>query len=160
VFPGSVKRRFSVPAFDPIVVARSQRQGWPQAIAESDAQRPGRGRARRQHDRGRRASAQPRVGPHFVIVLLPSGQNDASLPHRGEQRLVQALIAQLAVEAFNESVLLRLAGRDVVPADTAVLGPGQHRAAGQLCAIVADHACRVAAPGGDGVQVAHDALAG
>jgi hypothetical protein len=34
-----------------------------------------------------------------------------------EQRLVQQLIAQATVEAFDEPVLLRLAGRDVMPGD-------------------------------------------
>ena len=62
VLPGPVKRRFSVPVFDRIVVVRGLGQGWPQAIAEGDARRPGRGRARRQPDRGRGASAQPECG--------------------------------------------------------------------------------------------------
>jgi hypothetical protein len=57
---------------------------------------------------------------------------------RGEQRLVQAFIAQSANEALSKGVLLRLAGRDVVPADLAVLAPRQDRHAGRLGAVVAD----------------------
>ena len=36
---------------------------------------------------------------------------------RAEQRFVQQLIAQPAIEAFDEGVLLRLARRNVVPFD-------------------------------------------
>jgi uncharacterized FAD-dependent dehydrogenase len=37
--------------------------------------------------------------------------------------LIQAFIAQAAVEAFNQAVLLRLAGVDVVPFDAVLVGP-------------------------------------
>jgi hypothetical protein len=36
---------------------------------------------------------------------------------RGEQAFVQQLVAQAAVEALDEGVALRLAGRDVMPRD-------------------------------------------
>jgi hypothetical protein len=42
------------------------------------------------------------------------------LRQRGEQRLVQPFIAQPTVEAFRESVLLWLAGRDVVPTNLTI----------------------------------------
>jgi hypothetical protein len=58
--------------------------------------------------------------PDLVVVLLPGGEHGARLTHRAEQRLVQAFVAQLAVEAFDEGVLLRLAGRDIVPADASI----------------------------------------
>jgi hypothetical protein len=70
--------------------------------------------------------------PDFVVVPLPSRQHLPRLTHRAEQRPVQAFIAQLAVEAFHESDLLRLARRDVVPADDTVLRPSQHRAARRI----------------------------
>jgi hypothetical protein len=40
-----------------------------------------------------------------------------------EQVLVEALVAQAADEALDEAVLLRLAGRDVVPFNPALLRP-------------------------------------
>jgi hypothetical protein len=52
--------------------------------------------------------------------------------------LVQAFIAEPAVEALDEPVLLRLARRDVVPGDATFLMPAQHRVRGQLGAVVAD----------------------
>jgi hypothetical protein len=52
------------------------------------------------------------------------------LRQRGEQRLVQPFIAQPTVEAFRESVLLWLAGRDVVPTNLTILAPLQERHAG------------------------------
>jgi hypothetical protein len=70
------------------------------------------------------------------------------LAQRGEQRLVQTLVAQPADEAFCKRVLLRLARRDVVPTDLAVLAPGQDRRAGQLAAVVADAAAADDRPGG------------
>src|SRR5580692_2139031 len=51
---------------------------------------------------------------------------------RMEQPLVQQLIAQATVEAFDEPVLLRLAGRDIMPSDCVAVGPRQHRGQGQL----------------------------
>jgi hypothetical protein len=46
----------------------------------------------------------------------------AGLLEAAEEVLVQALIAQAADEALGEAVLLRLARRDVVPFDVALLG--------------------------------------
>jgi len=40
-----------------------------------------------------------------------------------KQRPIQAFISQLAVEAFNEAVLLRFSWRDVMPVDARVLYP-------------------------------------
>lgn len=47
----------------------------------------------------------------------------------------QARVAQLAVEAVDERVLLRLAGLDVVPVDARYFALGQDRHAGELRAI-------------------------
>ena len=49
-----------------------------------------------------------------------------------EQRLVQQLVAQTAAEALDEGVLGRLARRDVMPVDLAVVGKGQDRIRGEL----------------------------
>ena len=74
--------------------------------------------------------------PNFTIILLPVCQNQARLADGAEQRLVQALIAQLAVASLDKGVLLRFARREVMPTDTTVLRPDQHRAADQLRPIV------------------------
>ena len=57
--------------------------------------------------------------PDGVVVDPPVRQGLAGMGERGEQGLVQALVAQPAVEALDEGVLLRLAWRDVVPVDAA-----------------------------------------
>jgi hypothetical protein len=68
----------------------------------------------------------------MIVIVLPRIQHRADLGQRGEQRLVQQLVAQAGVEALDEGVLGRLAGGDVVPRDLDVLAPAQHRHAGQL----------------------------
>ena len=62
-----------------------------------------------------------RVWPHLVVIALPRGEHHASLPQRGEQRLVQAFIAQPPDEALGERVLLRLARGDVMPTHPGLL---------------------------------------
>ena len=57
--------------------------------------------------------------PHSVVVGPPGVEHVAGLRQRYEQRLVQTLVAQPSYEALGECVLLRLAGRDVVPVDAA-----------------------------------------
>jgi hypothetical protein len=47
-------------------------------------------------------------------MLLPVSQNQARLTDGAEQCLVQALIAQFAIEALDKGVLLRFARRDVM----------------------------------------------
>src|SRR5579871_6079723 len=78
------------------------------------------------------------------------------MTERDEQGLVQELIAQSSVEALDESVLCRLAGRNVVPFDPALLRPAQHRQTGQLGAVVGDDHGRTATHGDDRLELAHD----
>jgi len=62
----------------------------------------------------------------FVIVIVPPGfQHSTGVRPRPEQRLVQQLIAQPAVEVFDEAVLLRFAGCDVVPPDASLVRPAE-----------------------------------
>lgn len=58
------------------------------------------------------------MGPVFVEVLPPVGQQVTGMAERPECGLVLQLVTQPAVELLDESVLHRLARRDVVPADT------------------------------------------
>lgn len=46
----------------------------------------------------------------FVVIAPPGFQHGTGVRQRFEQRLVQQFVAQAAVEAFAEAVLLRLAG--------------------------------------------------
>ena len=59
--------------------------------------------------------------PDMVVIVSPGGQNDPGVSERGERRLVQALVAQPPIEALDEGVLRRLAGRDVMPGHPAIL---------------------------------------
>ena len=86
--------------------------------------------------------------PRFVVVAPPGLQHGAGVRQRAEQRLVEQLVAQPAVEALDEAVLLRLAGRDVVPADAGLVGPGEDGVGGQLRAVVADDHGRADRAGG------------
>ena len=70
-----------------------------------------------------RHPAELRVGALLVVVAPPVLQHRASVRQRPEERLVQQLVAQPAVEALVEAVLLGLAGRDVVPAHAGLVGP-------------------------------------
>ena len=71
---------------------------------------------------------------------------------RGEERLVQKFVAQSAVEALDEGILLRLAGRNVMPLDPSLLCPAQYCHAGELGAVVGDAQGGSAASGNDTVE--------
>ncbi len=64
---------------------------------------------------GRRQGAKARVRPAVVVVEPPRFDRLAGFGEREEDVLVEALVAQFAVERFDEGVLHRLAGVDVVP---------------------------------------------
>ena len=76
--------------------------------------------------------------PHGVVVAAPFFQRQARVHERGEQRLVQELVAQAAIETLDEGVLNRLARIDVVPIDMGLGRPGHDGVAGQFRAVVAD----------------------
>jgi hypothetical protein len=80
----------------------------------------------------RRLPSELRVRPRGVVVELPPQERGSGLGEAGEQRLVQQLVPQAAVEAFDEAILHRLAGRDVVPVDPRRVSPGQDGVGGQL----------------------------
>ena len=79
---------------------------------------------------------------------------------RAEQRLVQQLVAQTAIETLDKGVLLRFARRDVVPIDTAVLRLAQDRRAGQLGAVVGHTSSGFTAVGNDRIELAPHPPAG
>ena len=120
------------------------RRGW---------ERPGGGAPKIAQSTGRvgkscRFRCQPAmcgVRPDLVVVMAPALDDEPSFGQAGEHLLVQALVAEPAVEALHEPVLLRLARRDVVPADTGPVAPIQDRARRHLRAVVAHDRHRLAA---------------
>ena len=57
-----------------------------------------------------------------VIVVAPCGEHDAGVIQGREQGFIQEFVAQSTIEAFDEGILGRLSGRDVVPVKLAVIG--------------------------------------
>ena len=56
-----------------------------------------------------------------------------------EYLFVQTFIPQAAVEAFDQPILLRLSGVDVMPGHAGITCPFEDRGAGELSAIIADN---------------------
>ena len=52
-----------------------------------------------------------------IVVVAPGLDNLARLAQADERVFVEAFISQPAVKGFDESILDRLAGLDVVPGD-------------------------------------------
>ena len=50
----------------------------------------------------------------LVVVESPGFDDAASLGESREDVIVQALVAKLSVEALDERILRRLAGRDII----------------------------------------------
>src|SRR5215813_905346 len=95
------------------------------------------------------------------IIIDPPGLDDPARHRQATERvLVKAFVAEAAVEAFDEGVLHRLAGRDVMPTDAAVLLPAQHDVGGELAAVVADNQQRLLALGDDRIELTCDPAAG
>lgn len=69
--------------------------------------------------------AKTAVRTHGVVVRPPCFNDPSRRSQRWEQVLVQALVAQATIKAFDEAVLLRLAGREVMPLDPGVLALGK-----------------------------------
>ena len=65
------------------------------------------------------------MGSLSVVVLPPCFDDLTCLVEVGEQVLVEALVAQPAVEALNKAILHRFARCNVVPFDVVLLLPGQ-----------------------------------
>jgi hypothetical protein len=76
------------------------------------------------------------VRSHRVVVLLPDRQRLSRVGERCEQGPVEELVAQPAVEALDEGVLLGLAGCDVVPFDLPLLRPTDQRRIAMLVSSV------------------------
>lgn len=93
---------------------------------------------------------------HSVVVRSACLDDPSGRSQRREQVLVQALVPQATIEAFDEPLLLRLTRRDVMLLDPGVLAPGEDGVTGQLGAIVADYHARQPATLGNSAQLAVD----
>ena len=89
-----------------------------------------------------------------IVVGSPGFDDPPDRGQAGKDVLIEALITQPADQTLDECVLHRLAGRNVVPADAAILLPTHHRVRGQLCAVVAHYQQRRAAEIDDPIKLA------
>lgn len=64
--------------------------------------------------------------PVQVVVYSPCLDELAGMEVASEQVLVETLVPEPSVEAFDKAVLHGLSRRDVMPFDAAVLLPSEH----------------------------------
>ncbi len=67
-----------------------------------------------------------------VVIFLPLFQRLSCIPQCGEQCFVEAFNSQFTVEAFDETVLLGLLWRDVMPINACILNPFEDGHADEL----------------------------
>jgi hypothetical protein len=79
--------------------------------------------------------AEAAVWSRVIVVVTPHFDGLARLGQGEENVLVEALVPQPAVERFDESVLRRLAGFDVVPVPTKNSESGEKSSALRFTAI-------------------------
>jgi hypothetical protein len=91
-----------------------------------------------------------------VVVVTPSAERLARMGEVIEDLFIKEFVAQAPVKAFNEGVLRRFAGRDVMPANAVFVLPFKHRAAGEFCPIIADDRCGLAIEADEGIEFASD----
>ena len=94
--------------------------------------------------------------PEGVVIVFPARKRLAGMIERGEDRLVEQVVTEPAVEALDEGVLRRLAGRDLMPFELCLLPPAQDRRADELRPIVADDRQGLARPVDDGIEFTAD----
>ena len=70
-----------------------------------------------------------------IVIFVPFFKRRAGIAQCAKQRFIAAFIPRLAVEAFDESVLLWLARRDIVPINITLLNPFEDRNAVELGAV-------------------------
>lgn len=105
-------------------------------------------------------AVQAGVGALRVVVPAPGLGQAHGVAQIFEQMSAEAFIAQLAVEALTQAILLGLSGLYIVPVDAVPLGPAEYGFAGELGAIVADDALGLAYARDNHVELVADALTG
>ena len=76
------------------------------------------------------------MGSLLVVFLAPVLDDLSGMTHRQEPVLVQTLVSEPSVKAFNKAVLGWLAGLDEVDMNTVCISPFIHELAGKLRPIV------------------------
>lgn len=100
-------------------------------------------------------SPERAVGSLFVVIFTPMLKFLSSMFQRKEDFRVQTFIAQLRVEALNESILQRLAWADKVQHHSVVIGPGVQDPAAKLRPVVHCDRLGQAAKEGQPFQTIH-----
>ena len=100
----------------------------------------------------RREPVEARMRSVIVIVVTPARDDLAGMAVAAEEVLVEAFVAQPAVERLDEAVLHRFARRNVVPVDAARLPPLKNGVRGQLGAVVRDHHAGITPDASDPVE--------
>ena len=95
----------------------------------------------------------------IIVILSPGFDEMPSVSEALKHMLVQTFVPDPAVKALGKSVLSRLARRDVVPFDAMFLRPHKNGATGQLRAVVADDAMRLAVALDQNIQLTNHAVA-
>ena len=95
-----------------------------------------------------------------VVAPAPALDVELRIAEREKPVLIQALVAQPTVEAFDVTVLNRFAGLNEQQLDAVIRRPRIERATPKLAAIVEREAHRLAARRDHGVQRGDDATLG
>lgn len=82
--------------------------------------------------------------PDCIVIVTLECQLSSCFLYTVEDFLIEQLVPKAAVEAFDERVLLRLVGIDVVPMHGSLVSPLQDCPAGEPRAVVADNAAWLA----------------
>ena len=75
------------------------------------------------------------MGSDVVVVAAPELQFSSGVISRIEDLLIQYLVSQASIEAFDEAILLGFAGIDIMPIHAVIASPLQDRATCELCAV-------------------------
>lgn len=95
-------------------------------------------------DRGH--SAERIMGSRFVVVDHPPVGGFAHIVEAGEEIQVEHFLAERAIEALNEGILIWLSRLDVLQCDAIRLEPAGERFAQELVAVVPVEACSIGQP--------------
>ena len=94
----------------------------------------------------------------MIIVMSPSAKDTACMSQTIKHLFVQAFVSELAIEAFNECVLYRLAGGDVMPSHAAFILPFKDGMRYEFCAVIADDCIRLTVKPDQSIQVPGNTL--
>ena len=76
------------------------------------------------------------MGPMLVVLAPPFSNELAYLLQASKQVKIEQLVSQAAVKAFNEGILVRLTGLDIVDKHPIGLAPFDQNAAEELRSII------------------------